>query len=281
MDESCLDGLEAKTSGDSESRAEAGRTRSVPVLERAFGVLELLAASSNGLTLPDIARKLQIPKSSAHCILLTLLRQGYLSRSDRTRRYVLGQKLFSLASHALAGQDVREAAMPHLRQLMLATKLTVHLGVLEGGEAILIAKVDPPGVTGLATWLGRRMDVHCTGMGKALIANLPAEDLEQFLRSRTFPRHNENTIVSSKRLKQELDTVRANGFATDDEEDEVGYRCIGVPVLDRGRIVAAVSVAGSVTQVTNENKGELVRHLTRAAEAIANALQASHSPVER
>ncbi|HYI93700.1 MAG TPA: IclR family transcriptional regulator [Bryobacteraceae bacterium] len=275
MDESCLDGLEAET------RAEAGRTRSVPVLERAFAALELLAASSNGLTLPDVARKLQIPKSSAHCILLTLLRQGYLSRSDRTRRYVLGQKLFSLASHALAGQDVREAAMPHLRQLMMATKLTVHLGVLEGGEVILIAKVDPPGVTGLATWLGRRMDVHCTGMGKALIANLPAEDLEQFLRSRTFPRHNENTIVSAKRLKQELDTVRTNGFATDDEEDEVGYRCIGVPVLDRGRIVAAVSLAGSVIQVTNENKGELVRHLTRAAEAISHALHVGRSPVER
>ena len=281
MDESCLDGLETETSGDTETRGEAGRTRSVPVLERAFGVLELLAVSSNGLTLPDVARKLQIPKSSAHCILLTLLRQGYLSRSDRTRRYVLGQKLFSLASHALAGQDVREVAMPHLRQLMLATKLTVHLGVLEGGEVILIAKVDPPGVTGLATWLGRRMDVHCTGMGKALIANLPAEELEQFLRSRTFPRHNENTIVSAKRLKQELDTVRANGFATDDEEDEVGYRCIGVPVLDRGRIVAAVSLAGSLAQVTNENKADLVRSLTRAAEAIRSSLQARQSPVER
>ena len=281
MDESCLDGLEAEPSGESESRVETGRTRSVPVLERAFGVLELLAASSNGLTLPDVARKLQIPKSSAHCILLTLLRQGYLSRSDRTRRYVLGQKLFSLASHALAGQGVREAAMPHLRQLMLATKLTVHLGVLEAGEAILIAKVDPPGATGLATWLGRRMDVHCTGMGKALIANLPAEELEQFLRSRTFPRHNENTIVSAKRLKHELDTVRTNGFATDDEEDEVGYRCIGVPVLDGSRIVAAVSVAGSVMQVTNENKVELVRYLTRAAEAIRISLQCSQSAPER
>jgi len=281
MDEPCLDGLEPESSAGTEGRPEAGRTRSVPVLERAFGVLELLATSPNGLTLPDVARKLQIPKSSAHCILLTLQRQGYLSRSDRTRRYALGQKLFSLASHALAGQDVREAAMPHLRQLMLATKLNVHLGVLDGGEVILIGKVDPPGATGLATWLGRRMDVHCTGMGKALMAHLPAEELEQFVRSRTFPRHNENTIVSAKRLKQELDTARANGFATDDEEDEVGYRCIGVPVLDRGRVVAAVSVAGSVVQVTNENKAELVRCLVRAADGIHNSLQASQALPER
>ena len=147
-----------------------------------------------------------------------------MARSDRTRRYVWGQKLFSLASHALAGQRVREAAMRHLRHLMMTTNLTVHMGVLDGSEAILVAKVDPPGVTGLATWLGRRMEVHCTGVGKALLAHLPQQELEQLLRSRTFPRHNENTIVSAKRLQQELESVRSLGYATDDEEDEVGYR---------------------------------------------------------
>jgi DNA-binding IclR family transcriptional regulator len=243
------------------------------VLVRALAVLELLANSPNGLTLAEVGRKLRIPKSSAHCILLTFLRQDYVTRSERTRRYVLGQKVFSLASHALAGQEVREAAMPHLRQLMLTTNLTVHMGVLDGTDAILVAKVDPPGVTGLATWLGRRMEVHCTGVGKALIAYLPQSELEQFVRSRTFPRHNENTIVSSRRLLQELDKVRSAGHATDDEEDEVGYRCIGVPVFQKDHVVAAISVAGSVLQVTNENTKELLRHLTRTADLIQKSLE--------
>lgn len=251
---------------------EAGQTRSVPVLIRALAVLELLANSPNGLTLAEVGRKLQIPKSSAHCILLTFLRQEYVTRSERSRRYVLGQKVFSLASHALAGQEVREAAMPHLRQLMLATGLTVHMGVLEGTEAILIAKVDPPGVTTLATWLGRRMEVHCTGVGKALIAWLPTDDREQLVRARTFPRHNENTIVSAKRLLQELEKVRIAGYATDDEEDEVGYRCLGVPVFQQARVVAAISVAGSLLQVTNENTKELIRQLTRTANLIQRSL---------
>jgi DNA-binding IclR family transcriptional regulator len=264
MDESDLDGIK--------ERGEAGRTRSVPVLLRALTVLESLASSSNGLTLAEVARRLQIPKSSAHCILLTLLRQGYVSRSDRTRRYVLGQKVFSLASHALAGQRVREAAMSHLRKLMLATNLTVHMGVLDGSEAILVAKLDPLGVTGLATWLGRRMEVHCTGIGKALIAHLPPEELRSLLRSRTFPRHNENTIVSAKRLMQELETVRSTGYAIDDEEDELGFRCIGVPVLENGQLVAAISVAGTTDQVTSENTKELVRHLSKTAEAIQETL---------
>jgi DNA-binding IclR family transcriptional regulator len=276
MDEPDLAGVES-----SDVTNETGRTRSVPVLVRSLTILELLANSSNGLTLPEVARKLHIPKSSTHCILLTLLRQEYVDRSERTRRYVLGQKLFSLVSHSLAGQRVREAAMPHLRQLMLATNLTVHMGVLDGSEAILVAKVDPPGVTGLATWLGRRMEVHCTGVGKALIAHLPPQELEQLLRSRTFPRHNENTIVSAKRLLQELESVRSLGYATDDEEDEVGYRCIGAPVFEHGRAVAAVSVAGTVVQVTSENTKELVRRLSRTSEAIGNSLQSVPTGSER
>jgi DNA-binding IclR family transcriptional regulator len=265
MDQSDLDGVN--------EHGQTGRTRSVPVLLRALTILESLANSSNGLTLAEVGRRLQIPKSSAHCILLTLLRQGYVSRSDRTRRYVLGQKVFSLANHALAGQRVREAAMSHLRRLMLSTKLTVHMGVLDGSEAILVAKVDPPGVSGLATWLGRRMEVHCTGIGKALIAHLPPAELQELLRSRTFPRHNENTIVSAKRLLQELEAVRAIGYAVDDEEDEVGYRCIGVPILEDGQIVAAISVAGTVDQVTSDTTKELVRYLTRTAQAIQNTLR--------
>lgn len=162
--------------------------------------------------------------------------------------------------------------MSHLRRLMLSTKLTVHMGVLDGSEAILIAKVDPPGVTGLSTWVGRRMEVHCTGLGKALIAQLSAEDLKELL-SRTFPRHNENTIVSSKRLMQELETVRSTGYSIDDEEDEIGYRCIGVPVLEDGQTIAAISVAGTIDQVTTDNTRDIVRQLRRAAEAIQTALR--------
>src|SRR5438132_1422890 len=91
------------------------RTRSVPVLVRAMSVLEILAASRNGLTLPEVARRLDLPKSSTHSILLTLLRGGYVTRSPRTRRFVLGFKLFSLANQALNGLRLRELATPHLR----------------------------------------------------------------------------------------------------------------------------------------------------------------------
>lgn len=285
MDKSNLDRIEAgQPNGGKgrESREGPSATRSVPVLTRALAVLELLAESPNGLTLAEVARKLQMPKSTTHCILLTLLRQDYLTRSNRTRRYGFGPKLFSLVNHAVGGQHVREVAMPHLRQLMIATKLTVHMGILERGEAILVAKLDPPGVTGLSTWLGRRMDVHCTGVGKALIAWLPPDELQQLLRSRVFARHNENTTVSVRRLLQELESVRSLGYATDDEEDELGYRCLGVPIFgEDGRVAAAISVAGSLLQVTSENTKPLVGHLLRVAETIQAALKQSEERARR
>src|SRR5215471_5047655 len=114
------------------------------------------------MALPEIARKLNMPKSSAHCILLTLYRQGYLSRSERSRRYVFSTKLFRLSSQALQGLRVREVSVLELRQLSLGTGLSVHMAILEWPDAVLIAKIDPPGAPPLSTWMGRRMELHCT-----------------------------------------------------------------------------------------------------------------------
>ena len=254
-------------------RQDAIRTRSVPVLTRALAILEVLAQSHNGLALPEIARRINIAKSSAHSILLTLLRQGYVSRSPRTRRFTCSSKLLWLANQALEGLRLRELAVPFLRQLSLSTGLTVHLAILENHEAILIAKVDPPGAPPLSTWPGRRMDLHCTAVGKALMAHIPDEELRDLLKSRIFARHNDNTITSPKRLLELVENIRAEGYTLSDEENEVGYRCLGVPVFDeQGRLAGAISVAGSVIQVNNEKVKFLAAQLRRAADAITGAL---------
>jgi len=235
-------------------------------------MLELIAASRNGMALPDIARKLNIPKSSAHCILLTLLRQGYVIRSTRTRRYVFSSKLLRLANQATQGLRLQEVATPILRELSLQTGLSVHMAILEWHEAVLIAKLDPPGADPLSTWMGRRMELHCTGVGKVLLSSLSHDLLGKLLTGRVFSRHNENTITSIRRLLKETETIRANGYAVDDEEDELGYRCIGVPVLDQdGATVAAISVAGAVNHLCNDNLKQLISVLKRASGTITSA----------
>ncbi len=248
-------------------------TQSVPALEKALLILEMLASSRAGLSLPEIVKKSGLPKSSVHCLLVTLQRQEYLHRNENTGRYMFGLKLFSLANMALSGLKLREQAAPHLYSLMQQTRLTAHMAILEKNEAVLIAKVDCPVVFRLATWLGKRMEVHCTGLGKALIANLPEERLNELLREHGLPRHNENTIASPKRLKEDLANAAKRGYAIDDEEDEIGLRCIGAPVFDHtGAVIAAISIAGTTTQITGENVHDLAQRVKGAAASISRIL---------
>jgi DNA-binding IclR family transcriptional regulator len=251
-------------------------TSSVPALDRALTVLELLAKSNKGLGLGELSRSLGVPRSSTHCLLVTLERRGYLERNVQTHRYLFGVKLLSLANMALSGIKLREVAAPSLQSLMRATRLTVHLGILEDGEAVLIEKVEPPGLLRLATWIGKRMDVHCTGLGKALIAYIPEEELDSLIRKHGLPRHNENTVTSLRKFKMQLAEIRSKGYAVDAEEDEIGLCCVGAPVFDHvGQVVASVSAAGTISQVTQDTLHSLAEKVKKTASAISREMRAS------
>lgn len=248
-------------------------TQSVPALAKALWILEMLAGSRVGLSLPEIVKKTGLPKSSVHCILVTLQRQGYLYRNENTSRYMFGLKLFSLANMAVSGLKLRQQAAPYLYPLMQQTGMTTHMAILEHNEAILIEKIDPVGASRQATWLGKRMEVHCTGIGKAIIAYLPEERLNELLRERPLPRHNENTIASAKRLKDDLAATAKRGYSIDDEEDEIGHRCIGVPVFDQtSLVIGAISIAGTSAQITAENAHHLAQRVKRAGASISRLL---------
>lgn len=257
----------------------ASKTPTVSSVERTLHILELLATSRAGLTLPEISRRLGLPKSSAHCLLLTLERCGYLTSNTTTRRFMFGLKLFSLANMAHSGVQLREQARPFLRSLVNETGLTVHMGIRERDEVVLVEKIGPATAPKLATWLGKRMDLHCTGVGKAVLAHLPDQELESFIRARGLPRHNENTIASIRRLREKLAEVRSAGYALDDEEDEIGTRCIGAPIFDpAGTAIAAVSLAGTTDQITSDNLGHFAGLVKQTAGAISHTLRPEESP---
>jgi DNA-binding IclR family transcriptional regulator len=249
------------------------KTPSVPAVERALSIMELLAFVRHGLTLPELSRRLELPKSSAHCLLVTLERRGYLHRNEQTNRYLFGRKLFGLANTALTGLKLREQAAPLLRALMRETRLTVHMAILEQGEAVLVEKIEPPGLMRLATWVGKRMDLHATAVGKALLAYLPDEDIERLIRDHGLPRYNDNTITSARKLKEEIARTRAAGHAVEDQEGEIGFRCIGAPVFDHtGSVAAAISVAGTTAQITGENFASLVEVVKHTAAGLSGVL---------
>jgi DNA-binding IclR family transcriptional regulator len=255
-------------------------TKSVPALERALMILEVLAKSKDGLTLSQITRKLGIPKSSAHSLLLTLERRGYLHRNVQTGRYMFGFKLFSLANMALKNIELREQARPFLKALMESTELTVHMAMLEDNEVVIIDKIEPPGLLKLGTWIGKRMDVHCTGVGKAYIAYLPEEEIDRLI-APGLARYNENTITSARKLKEELARIRKLGYSLDDEEETIGLRCIGAPIFDHtGQVVASISVAGTTAQITSENLTWLAERVKQTASAISRQLGSEPSVIE-
>ena len=238
--------------GESGGTATAPGTQSVPALERGLLILEYLAKSRRGVTLSQLTRKLELPKSTAHALLLTFERCGYAVREEETGRYRLGTRVYALANMALSGISLRDQAAPFLYKLMHETGLTVHLAILEQGEAVLIDRIEPPGAPKLATWLGKRMGLHCTSLGKALIAHLPEAEVEELVKMQGLLRHNENTIASLKKLRAACEAVQQSGYSIDDEEEEIGIRCVGAPVLDGKReVVAAISVSGSSTQLDN------------------------------
>jgi DNA-binding IclR family transcriptional regulator len=254
------------------------KTQTVPALDRALSILELLSRSRAGLTLPELVEQSNLPRSSVHYLLVTLERRGYLQRNERTSRYLFGLNLVHLSNAAWNGLSLRQQAAPYLHHLMRRTQLTVHMAILNEHEAVLVGKLDPLDSAPKATWIGKRMDVNCTSLGKALIAYLPEPEIDRIILAHGLPRHNENTIHSPKKLKEDLARVVRLGYALDDEEDELGLRCIGVPVLDGiGRAIAAVSIAGTSSEINESNFEFLVREAKVTASGIAEALAESDS----
>src|SRR6204780_5047348 len=238
-------------------------------VERALAMLEAVAQESEGLSNAEISRKLHIPKSSASYILRTLESRNYLTRDEESGKYRVGLKILSLSRGALSGLDVRGVALPIMRHLTQQTGLTCHLAVLDGPEAVYIEKVEPEGFIRMDTWVGRRMSVHATSVGKAIVAHIPQEQLEQILRKSGMEKRTPKTLTTMPRLLKELDKVRAQGYAVDDEENNLGARCVGAPVFnDHGAIEAALGLSGTTQQVSPQTMPRILDALKDAARHI-------------
>jgi len=245
----------------------------VPSVDRALTMLELLAKSKNGISMSEMSRKLSLPKSSIHLILTTLERRGYLQKNPQSRKYQFGLKMFSLSRIAVENLEMRDQAHPFLISLMKKTGLTVHMGVLEWGEVVIIEKVDTPSLIKVATWIGRRMDVNCTGVGKALLAFMTEEDFQDFIKANKLTKHNHKSIASINELRKELEIIHKQGYALDDEEDEIGLRCIGAPIFDSSqKVVAAISVAGTTSQIESSRIHAIAKDVMKTAKNISAQL---------
>jgi len=245
-------------------------------VERALNILEAAAQRRDGLTNAEISRKLGIPKSSASYILRTLEKRGYLRREAETGRYRLGLKILSLGGDAQANLDIADVALPFMRILGEKIRMTVHLAVLDQGEAVYIEKVEAPGFFKVNTWVGRRMFLHSTSVGKCLLAWLPKHDVENLVKQQGLKKRTPKTITSIMRLIAELEHVKQSGYAVDDEENSLGARCLGAPIFDTmGNVTAALGASGTLTQTDEDSVPRIIEALKETARRISRQMQKS------
>ncbi len=242
-------------------------------VERALDILEAIGRRGGGMTNSEISRRLHIPKSSASYILRTLERRGYLRRDRFTGKYKLGLKVLNLSHRALMGLDIRDVAHPVLQQLAERTRLTANLAILDHGEVVYIEKAEAPSFIKMDTWVGRRLPVHATSVGKALVAFLPPDEVKDILKEWGLSRLTPKTITVRSRFLRELERVRAQGYAVDDEESSPGVRCVGAPIFDSfGKVEAAVSVSGTTSQIDSAHLPRIAALVMEAARKISRQL---------
>jgi DNA-binding IclR family transcriptional regulator len=213
----------------------AERSDGVPALDRALTILESLAQSRKGYSASELSRRLNLPKSSVHLILRTLERRGYLQKQASGGRYRFGVRLAALSRTALDGVELRDEARPALAALVSKTGLTGHLGVLERSEIVIIERIESTSPVRVVSWVGRRMDVNSTAVGKALIAYLPEVEFDAQVRPTQLPRHNDR---SCRRRHQRVGDDHADSGGADRGARRAGEGGGGGDIGARARTVA-------------------------------------------
>ena len=251
-------------------------------VERALSILEIIAGSKNGMSNSDLSRKLQIPKSSASYILRVLTHRGYLSRDDENK-YRLGLKLMDLTGSAIPMEDAREIARPVLVEFLQKSRLPeAHVAVLDNGRAVYVEKVDgEKSFIKMDIWVGHRLPVHTTAIGKALVSFLPEAEILAILKLHGMEKQTKRSISDPQKFLREVARVRKYGFAVDDEENAEGVRCIAAPIYDaRGKVVAALGTSSIIMHIDEERLPEIVELVKIAAAKVSRGMgyTAKHSP---
>lgn len=240
-----------------------GRTRgSVQSVDRALDLLETLAGSDVPVGVGELARAADLPQGTVHRLLRSLELRGYVHQ-DATRKYSIGTAALRLGD--AAQRSLARAARPYLSELVEISGESANLAVLEGNDVVYVAQSPSPHSLRMFAEEGRHVSPHSTAVGKVLLAALPRERAEAVLRRTGLPAHTPHTITELGVFLAELDETRTRGYGIDEGEQEVGVRCVAVPILSHGRVVAAVSLSGPAGRFPGAASPGLVEKMAQVA----------------
>lgn len=250
--------------------------RLVPALARGLALLEALSAADRPQTGAALCRDSGLPRTSVHDLLHTLVALGYAREADPDRHtYGIGPKVLALSHGYLAGVDLVGEADRAVRRLSDETGETVQVAILEGTDALYIAKADSRNALRLVSAVGRRLPAHLTGVGKALLAQLPDDELDGLFPSPMLPTMTPNSIGRVSKLRRVLAEVRTTGLAYDSCESNPDVACVAAPIRDHlGQGVAAISISVPIMRWTDEYAERLSGMVRRAADDLSRTLGA-------
>ena len=242
-------------------------------VEKALQILEAFNISHPELSVSELEAMLSLPKVSIYRFLRVLLKRGFITQNPHTRKYRLGIKVFELGSVVLRNMELRRAAFPLIEQLSQRSGETVHLGVLDGNEVVSIEGTESGYSLRISLPIGKRVYLHSTGIGKAILAFLEDEEIEKIIKEKGLPRFMKNTITDPALLKKEIQLIRERGYAIDNEENEPGVHCVAAPILDSSQhVIASISISGPSVRITDERIPELADMVIKTSQKISKAL---------
>ncbi len=254
---------------------------SVAAVLKVFALLQAL--SENDETgISDLSVRLAMPKATVYRFLQTMMTLGYVRQAADTERYGLTMKVFELGTKALQYPNLVDLAKHPMQMLADVTGETVHLGMLIDSEIIYVHKVDSQHMLGMYSRVGRRAPLHCTAIGKVLMAWEDPERRDRVLQGADFKRYREKTIVEPAAFQAELERVKAQGFGEDREEFDDHIRCLGVPIFDRlNRPIAGMSISFPTFRYDESKEAQTVALLQVASKDISTQLGCTQFPLDK
>jgi DNA-binding IclR family transcriptional regulator len=245
---------------------------SIQSINRAVSILKSFTETDPELSVTQLSQRLDLHKSTVSRILSTLEEDGLISQNPRTGKYRLGVGLISMAGVALGRVDVRGAAYHHLDDLVQTTQETITVNIRDGQECVNVDSKASPKPLRYASWIGRRLPLHCTASGKMLLSGLTPLQRRSLLPGR-LRAYTERTITDHERLDAELGQVVANGYALGEEEYEQAFSAIAAPVLDhRGRVAGALSISGPTFRLPRQTLIGFAEPLLETAARVSSEL---------
>jgi IclR family acetate operon transcriptional repressor len=236
-------------------------------LARGLKILDLLGSSPDGLSVTELSELFHVDKASASRLVSTLAKYGYAEKDKTTRRYHLGTQIIGLSRSMLDRLPLHETARPFLHQMVERTGECAHLAVAFQGKALYIAQVESPATLRVNAQVGTLNPLHCTALGKVLLAFSELEIPP------TLERYTANTITDPQDLERNLEEVRWKGYALDQEEFDQGVSCIAAPVSDyRGKLAGAIGISGPVMRLTPEKIPELIEIVVEISQTLSERM---------